>query len=54
MAEAQTMALHDPLTGLANRNYFTDTLRDALGRSKRRGAMVAVLFLDFRQVQSRE
>ncbi len=47
MAEAQTMALHDPLTGLANRNYFTDTLRDALGRSKRRGAMVAVLFLDF-------
>ena len=39
-------ALHDPLTGLANRAKFTDRLGDALARSRRSGAPVAVLFCD--------
>ncbi|MCP3938084.1 MAG: EAL domain-containing protein [Actinomycetia bacterium] len=39
-------ALHDPLTGLANRAKFLDRLGDALARSSRSGAPVAVLFCD--------
>ncbi len=39
-------ALHDPLTGLANRAKFLDRLGDALARSQRSGAPVAVLFCD--------
>ena len=39
-------ALHDPLTGLANRAKFVDRLGDALARSSRSGAPVAVLFCD--------
>ncbi len=39
-------ALHDPLTGLANRVKFLDRLDDALARSQRSGAHIAVLFCD--------
>jgi diguanylate cyclase (GGDEF)-like protein/PAS domain S-box-containing protein len=39
-------ALHDPLTGLANRALFSDHLERALGRMRRDGVPVAVLFLD--------
>ncbi len=39
-------ALHDPLTDLSNRTLFMDMLSQALARSDRRGALVAVLFLD--------
>ena len=39
-------ALHDPLTGLANRAKFLDRLDDALARSSRSGSPVAVLFCD--------
>lgn len=39
-------ALHDPLTGLANRRSFVDRLGQALGRTGRRGRSVAVLFMD--------
>lgn len=39
-------ALHDSLTGLANRAKFLDRLSDALARSSRSGAPVAVLFCD--------
>jgi diguanylate cyclase (GGDEF)-like protein len=48
-AEAQLahQALHDPLTGLANRALFLDRLGVALERSRRSGAQLAVLFLDF-------
>ena len=39
-------ALHDPLTGLANRELFRDRAGHALERSRRRDATHAVLFLD--------
>jgi diguanylate cyclase (GGDEF)-like protein len=42
-AELERRALHDPLTGLANRTLFHDRLQHALSR---RGGTVAVLFLD--------
>lgn len=40
------MALHDSLTGLANRALFRDRLEHALATAERRDASVAVLFLD--------
>jgi len=39
-------ALHDPLTGLANRGLLMDQLGAALARAGRRPGSVAVLFLD--------
>ncbi len=39
-------AMHDALTGLANRTLFVDRLRRALARARRRGTSVAVLFID--------
>jgi diguanylate cyclase len=42
-AELERRALHDPLTGLANRALFHDRLQHALARRNR---AVAVLFLD--------
>ena len=44
--ELSHQALHDPLTGLANRVKFLDRLEDALARSMRSGSPVAVLFCD--------
>ncbi|MBV9194236.1 MAG: diguanylate cyclase [Solirubrobacterales bacterium] len=46
-------AVHDPLTGLANRNLLRDRLEHALARSEREGAITGVLFIDldnFKQV----
>jgi len=41
-------AFHDALTGLPNRKYFTEHLRNAMHRARRRrGDHFAVLFLDF-------
>jgi diguanylate cyclase (GGDEF)-like protein len=39
-------ALHDPLTGLANRTLLRDHLELALARSRRAGDATAVLFVD--------
>jgi diguanylate cyclase (GGDEF)-like protein len=39
-------ATHDTLTGLPNRALFLDRLGQALARSRRTGAMLAVLFID--------
>ncbi|MGH2455202.1 MAG: putative bifunctional diguanylate cyclase/phosphodiesterase [Candidatus Limnocylindria bacterium] len=39
-------AYHDPLTGLPNLASFREALREAVARSRRRGAPVAVLLLD--------
>ncbi len=46
-AQLAHQALHDPLTGLANRALFLDRLGVALERSRRSGGQLAVLFLDF-------
>jgi diguanylate cyclase (GGDEF)-like protein/PAS domain S-box-containing protein len=42
-------ALHDPLTGLPNRDLFQDRLEHALAQMGRRGRTVAVIFLDIDQ-----
>jgi diguanylate cyclase (GGDEF)-like protein/PAS domain S-box-containing protein len=39
-------ALHDPLTGLANRTLLRDRLEHALARSQRQAGATAVLFID--------
>jgi len=39
-------ALHDPLTGLANRTLFIDRVEHALAKCNRRRGAVAVLFID--------
>jgi diguanylate cyclase (GGDEF)-like protein/PAS domain S-box-containing protein len=39
-------ALHDPLTDLPNRTLFTDRLRQALARTRRREQYLAVMFMD--------
>jgi diguanylate cyclase (GGDEF)-like protein/PAS domain S-box-containing protein len=39
-------ALHDPLTGLANRALFADRLEHALARGRRPGVTVAILVID--------
>lgn len=45
-AAAEEPALHDPLTGLANRALLQDRVSHALARSERTGGAAAVLFLD--------
>ena len=39
-------AVHDPLTGLANRTLFRDRLEQALARAERSGGYIGLLFLD--------
>src|SRR5262245_34348240 len=45
----QHEALHDPLTGLPNRNLFLDRLQQSLSVAARRQTSIAVLFLDLDQ-----
>jgi len=49
-------ALHDPLTGLANRTLLRDRLEHALARTEREGAVTGVLFADlddFKRINDR-
>jgi diguanylate cyclase (GGDEF)-like protein len=45
-SELAELALHDPLTGLANRLLLTDRLQVAFDRASRDGGSVGVVFLD--------
>jgi diguanylate cyclase (GGDEF)-like protein/PAS domain S-box-containing protein len=45
-AQFRHQALHDPLTGLANRALFSDRVAHALTRASRDGTAAAVLYLD--------
>jgi diguanylate cyclase (GGDEF)-like protein len=47
--QTQHEALHDPLTGLPNRNLFLDRLEHALSVAARRETSISVLFLDLDQ-----
>ncbi len=42
----QGLAYHDALTGLPNRPYFQEALQQAVARSERSGALLAIIFLD--------
>ncbi|MGE0335746.1 MAG: putative bifunctional diguanylate cyclase/phosphodiesterase [Gammaproteobacteria bacterium] len=42
----QMLSHYDKLTGLANREHFSDRLAQALARAERSGRLVALLFLD--------
>lgn len=44
--ELARQASHDQLTGLANRALFLERVRQAIGRARRTGAKLAILFLD--------
>ena len=45
-ARAQTLALHDPLTGFHNRRSITETGADLLAKTIRRDKVLAMLMLD--------
>jgi diguanylate cyclase (GGDEF)-like protein len=45
-AQAQHLAFHDPLTGLANRMRFNDRLDRVLAEARRDGTKLALLYLD--------
>ncbi len=45
-AELSHRALHDPLTGLANRTLFVERLREALGRCSRHARLGHLFYLD--------
>ena len=44
--EVRYRALHDPLTGLANRARFVDSLERALARQRRQGNALCVVYID--------
>ncbi len=45
--EVRRVSAKDELTGLASRTFFSERVEEALARSYRSGAMIAVVFLDF-------
>lgn len=51
-AQLAHRALHDPLTGLANRTLFFDRLRQAMQQARRDRRQVALVMLDLDQFKS--
>ena len=51
-SELQKLAQYDELTALPNRSLFTEQLARAVGRSQRKGAPLAVLFIDLDRFKS--
>jgi len=51
-SELQKLAQYDELTSLPNRNLFTEQLARAIGRSQRKSAPLAVLFIDLDRFKS--
>jgi len=51
-SELEKLAQYDDLTGLPNRNLFTEQLAKAIGRSQRKSAPLAVLFIDLDRFKS--
>jgi diguanylate cyclase (GGDEF)-like protein len=51
-SELEKRAQFDELTGLANRTLFTEQLTRAIGRSQRKAAPLAVLFIDLDRFKS--
>ena len=51
-SELQKLAQYDELTSLPNRSLFTEQLARALGRSQRKSAPLAVLFIDLDRFKS--
>ena len=45
-------ALHDPLTGLANRSLFNEHVGQALARTRRGGTALAIVFIDLDEFKS--
>ncbi len=50
--ELQRLAQYDELTGLPNRSLFVEQLARAIGRSQRKSAPLAVLFIDLDRFKS--
>jgi len=50
--ELEKRAQYDELTGLANRSLFIEQLSRAIGRSQRKGAPLATLFIDLDRFKS--
>ncbi len=50
--ELQKLAQYDELTGLPNRSLFAEQLARAIGRSQRKSAPLAVLFIDLDRFKS--
>ena len=48
----KSLAYHDPVTGLPNRNFFFDHLRRALPQARRARQSLALLFLDLDQFKA--
>jgi len=51
-SELEKLAQYDELTGLPNRSLFTEQLARAMGRSQRKSAPLAVLFIDLDRFKS--
>ncbi|WP_153733334.1 sensor domain-containing diguanylate cyclase [Sporosarcina obsidiansis] len=45
-AQLEYLAFHDPLTGLANRRYFTEQINQAIDRATAHDEMLAFMYID--------